>query len=94
MSYQPKTGARCGCKRGIQRDNCAACEGTGWQIDFEAIRRRALETPLRVPGDSAELADALNELLNALYKAYPEGLPMYCRDQAQAALAVLDRINK
>lgn len=45
MSYQPKTGARCTCKRGIQRDNCSACEGTGWAIDFEAIRRRALETP-------------------------------------------------
>lgn len=38
--YQPKTGARCGCKRGVERDNCPACEGTGWQIDFRAIRER------------------------------------------------------
>jgi hypothetical protein len=36
----PKTGARCGCKRGVQRDNCPACEGTGWVIDFAAIRAR------------------------------------------------------
>ncbi len=38
--YQPKTGARCSCKRGVQRDNCPACEGTGWVIDFAAIRAR------------------------------------------------------
>lgn len=42
MTYQPKTGAKCGCKPGIQRDNCPACEGTGWQIDFAAIRNRPL----------------------------------------------------
>lgn len=40
MSYQPKTGDKCHCKRGIQRDNCPACEGTGWLIDFAAIRAR------------------------------------------------------
>ena len=40
MSYQPKTGARCACKRGVQRDNCPTCEGTGWVIDFAAIRAR------------------------------------------------------
>jgi hypothetical protein len=39
--YQPKTGAACGCKRGQQRDNCPACEGTGRVIDFAAIRRAA-----------------------------------------------------
>jgi hypothetical protein len=36
--YQPKTGAKCGCKRGVARDNCPACEGTGWVIDFRTIR--------------------------------------------------------
>ena len=36
--YQPKTGAKCGCRRGIQRDNCANCEGTGQVVDFAAIR--------------------------------------------------------
>jgi hypothetical protein len=36
--YQPKTGVKCGCKRGVQRDNCPNCEGTGWIIDFKAIR--------------------------------------------------------
>jgi len=39
--YQPKTGAACGCKRGVQRDNCPNCEGTGWVIDFKAIRERS-----------------------------------------------------
>lgn len=37
-AYQPTTGQRCACKRGIERDNCPACEGTGWRIDFAAIR--------------------------------------------------------
>ena len=32
------TGAKCGCKRGVQRDNCPACEGAGRVIDFRAIR--------------------------------------------------------
>lgn len=36
--YQPKTGQRCACKPGMQRDNCPTCEGTGWEIDFRAIR--------------------------------------------------------
>jgi hypothetical protein len=40
MAYQPKTGEPCTCRRGMQRDNCPACEGTGWRIDFAAIRAR------------------------------------------------------
>ena len=40
--YQPKTGARCHCRKGVQRDNCPDCEGTGWRIDFAAIRARRL----------------------------------------------------
>ena len=44
-AYTPRTGAKCGCKRGAQRDNCPNCEGTGYAIDFRAIhaRRRADE---------------------------------------------------
>jgi hypothetical protein len=41
MTYQPKTGARCTCRLGVQRDNCPTCEGTGWRIDFAAIRAQA-----------------------------------------------------
>ncbi len=46
--YQPKTGKPCYCKRGIQRDNCPQCEGTGWVIDFAAIRAKtgSLRTPV------------------------------------------------
>ena len=36
--YQPKTGQACGCRPGMQRDNCPQCEGTGHRIDFAAIR--------------------------------------------------------
>ena len=36
--YQPKTGQACGCRPGMQRDNCPQCEGTGQRIDFAAIR--------------------------------------------------------
>lgn len=38
--YQPKTGAKCVCRPGQQRDNCPTCEGTGEVIDFAAIRNR------------------------------------------------------
>lgn len=38
--YQPKTGQACGCKRGLERDNCPACEGTGQRVDFAAILAR------------------------------------------------------
>lgn len=36
-AYSPKTGARCSCRRGVARDNCPTCEGTGWVIDFRKI---------------------------------------------------------
>lgn len=42
---QPTTGARCTCRPGVQRDNCPTCEGTGWVIDFAAIRNRPLKRP-------------------------------------------------
>jgi len=44
-AYQPKTGASCFCKKGGQRDNCPACEGTGQQIDFKAIREKTQGIP-------------------------------------------------
>ncbi len=47
MEYQPKTGAKCRCKRGVQRDNCPQCEGTGMVIDFAAIRARRTVTVTR-----------------------------------------------
>ena len=40
QGYQPKTGQRCGCRPGVWRDNCPTCEGTGWVVDFAAIRAR------------------------------------------------------
>jgi hypothetical protein len=40
QEYQPKTGFKCGCRVGTQRDNCPICEGTGWEIDFKVIRAR------------------------------------------------------
>lgn len=33
-----KTGRQCHCAPGRQRESCPDCEGTGWQIDFAAIR--------------------------------------------------------
>ena len=43
MTYQPKTGQSCFCKRGVQRDNCPSCEGTGMRIDFARIRREVAQ---------------------------------------------------
>ena len=42
-AYQPKTGQPCACRKGRERDNCPACEGTGQRIDFAAIRARVRE---------------------------------------------------
>ena len=49
--YQPKTGARCTCRPGAERDNCAACEGTGYRIDFAAIRNRPDIVPVFINRD-------------------------------------------
>lgn len=45
-AYQPKTGAKCTCRRGVERDNCPTCEGTGWVIDFRAIHTARAEKPV------------------------------------------------
>lgn len=37
-AWQPKTGERCHCRRGVERSNCPDCEGTGYKIDFARIR--------------------------------------------------------
>jgi hypothetical protein len=42
-AYTPRTEARCTCRRGIERDNCPTCEGTGWVIDFARIHRERRE---------------------------------------------------
>lgn len=42
--YQPKTGAKCTCKKGIERDNCPNCEGTGYVIDFYLIREKVKQS--------------------------------------------------
>lgn len=44
--YTPLTGNACGCKRGVQRDNCPNCEGTGKEIDFRAIHAAKRGTPI------------------------------------------------
>lgn len=44
-AYSPKTGARCTCRPGMQRDNCPRCEGTGWVIDFKKIHEKRKANP-------------------------------------------------
>lgn len=58
MSYQPKTGERCTCRRGMERDNCPRCEGTGQVIDFARVR--ALSKVGRL--SRAALVDVLDEV--------------------------------
>jgi hypothetical protein len=47
----PKTGSKCSCRRGQERDNCAACEGSGYVIDFAAIRKMPRIVPVFLNGD-------------------------------------------
>lgn len=42
-------GQACNCRRGQERDNCPACEGTGKRINFAAIRARAAHSMTCAP---------------------------------------------
>ena len=72
-AYQPKTGAACGCRRGVERDNCPNCEGTGQVIDFAAIRARRIEPASNPQGATAGeerleiLGDAVDGRLGTQY---------------------------
>jgi len=53
--YTPRTGARCYCRPGLERDNCPNCEGTGWAIDFRALhaaRKIAKKNPSNAQWDT------------------------------------------
>ncbi len=71
-AYQPKTGAKCGCKRGVQRDNCSACEGTGMVIDFASIRAKRPLVPIFVNRDPRGYALKVSEYW---MRANPGSLP-------------------
>ncbi len=73
--YRPKTGKQCRCERGVERDSCPLCEGTGWEIDFAEIRSQT---------ESTMIVDKLleNETMNWLKppkpwpytgRVYPQG---------------------
>lgn len=66
MTYQPRTGEPCPCWPGVARDNCPDCEGTGWRIDFAAIRARASVTDARLIAAAPELLEALKLLQGSL----------------------------
>lgn len=59
--YQPKTGRACSCRRGVQRDNCSNCEGTGQVVDFRAIRNRQPLVPIFVNRDPRGYALKIDE---------------------------------
>jgi len=59
--YQPKTGAKCGCRRGVQRDNCPNCEGTGYVIDFRQIRNRRPLVPIFLNCDARGYAIKIDD---------------------------------
>lgn len=63
MAYTPLTGNKCGCKRGIERDNCPNCEGTGKVINFRAIHANKQSKPAHTPtpwteGNSCTIRDS------------------------------------
>lgn len=73
--YQPKTGARCACRPGMERDNCAACEGTGRRIDFAAIRNRKPLVPIFINRDPRGYALKIDD--EAIRELRAHGKPIY-----------------
>jgi hypothetical protein len=72
--YQPKTGERCHCKPGQQRDNCPDCEGTGQRIDFAKIRERAKEKDEQRSERQAQAQfESIKEKVETLRKADESG---------------------
>jgi len=65
MNYQPKTGRPCTCKPGIQRDNCPACEGTGMEIDFRAIREMTIDRHSHIEQDRTSFHHEVNERIDS-----------------------------
>lgn len=63
--YQPKTGASCHCRRGIERDNCPNCEGTGKAINFALIRARKI-TQQTIDEETHKCPMCINENDNKL----------------------------
>ena len=72
--YQPKTGVKCSCKKGIERDNCARCEGTGMQIDFKKIREQNAPKFLTIE----QAMKAGNDGKNQDIKSQFVGREVYC----------------
>lgn len=66
MVYSPKTGAACSCRRGIERDNCAACEGSGRQIDFKAIHARRVSEEKRATRQVTPM-ERLNKIIDDMF---------------------------
>jgi hypothetical protein len=95
--YQPKTGNKCGCKRGIERDNCPACEGTGQQIDFKKVREMPTVKEV-LDLDNEKIIDFINstkakDFFDML--KWPEGYvyssrsPRYCQITLRQVLSKL-----
>ena len=48
---------RCDCRSVFERDNCAACEGTGYRIDFAALH--ALPVADQLPSWAVDIAEGV-----------------------------------
>jgi len=81
-TYQPETGAPCSCKRGVQRDNCPTCEGTGQVIDFAAIRARKPVEPDDPSDYEIQARDFLKKwgIKFSVRKTNSGKCPLFCDD--------------
>lgn len=61
----------CTCKRGPQRDNCPACEGTGQRIDFAAHRAARTAAPHEIDTAFRDLEAALGWRASGPYGRLP-----------------------
>lgn len=98
-ALQVFTGAACHCRRGIERDNCPDCEGTGKRIDFRAIRAAKVERGILAKLPDHERRMEARRVLALIGAANAEGRPLLIdfhelrASQVDALLAEADRVR-
>src|SRR3990167_715420 len=88
-AWSPKTGASCSCRRGVERDNCPRCEGSGQVINFKAIHAAR-----EAKNKTVQKEDYLTRFNAALDKYQIKYLSELDLEQTKAFLEFVDTQNE